>query len=83
MSENTQVSPRPKIKGDYLCHQFVCGLSVHAFDPLLSEHFVRYFISFPNGNTHTIDKLGGVAFHNYHISELQEIIKTELKHNRK
>lgn len=83
MSENTAVSPKPKTKGDYLEHRFINGLSIHATDPLLSEHYIRYHITFPNGNVHTVDKLGCTAFHAFHMDELVQIIKTELKHNRK
>ena len=82
MSENTQISPKPKTKGDYLEHRFINGVSVHATDPLLGEHFIRYHFTWPNGNTHEVDKLGGVAFHIFHMDELVEIVKRELKHNR-
>lgn len=60
MSENTPISPKPKTKGDYLEHRFINGISVHATDPLLSEHFIAF-----------------------HMDELIEIVKREIKNNRK
>lgn len=74
-------APKPRSKMPYHGHQQLDGVSVHAFDAPVSERFIRYHITFANGNKHQVDKLGSCAFHAYHMEDLLTYINREKRFN--